>query len=288
MSSKLSPPIIFNRKLLKTRLRKAAFKTAPDFIVKRAADDLLDRLLTIKRPFSRSLDISFFNNQFSDAIIYSGRTKPLKAGLISGDVIVDDEFLPFKEESFDLVVCGMNLQWVNDLPGTLKQIRRILAPDGLFIACLPGGLTFNEMRNVFIHAELEKTGGSSPRVHPFIDVRDMGALLQRGGFTLPVADVDSFTIRYDNLYSMINEIRQMTFSSVLHSVSNKNLTRDIIMHAQKLYSDNFSDDDGRLRLSFEIIWLSGWAAHDSQQEPAKPGSATHSLENAINITKIIE
>jgi SAM-dependent methyltransferase len=281
MTNQPSPPHIFDRALLRRRLRRAIARGAPDFLVARAADDLLDRLLTVKREFPRSLDLGAPAEHFAQAIVASGRAAPLRASRDGGDVIADEEALPFAPASFDLVVCGMALQWVNDLPGVLAQVRRILAPDGLFLACLPGGASLVELRVALAQAEEEITGGASPRVSPFVDVRDMGGLLQRAGFALPVSDVDSFTLRYDSALGLMADLRAMGAANVLAKRASKPLRRDVLARAAQIYAERFSDPDGRVRASFEIVWISGWAPHESQQKPAKPGSATMRLEEAM-------
>lgn len=281
MEKQASPPRIFDRRLLRARQRRALAKGAPDFLLTRAADDLLDRLLTVKRDFARSLDLGAPAAHFAQAIVASGRAAPLRAGGLSGDVVADEEALPFAPAAFDLVVSGMALQWVNDLPGVFAQVRRILAPDGLFLACLPGGASLVELRVALAQAEEEITGGASPRVSPFVDVRDMGGLLQRAGFALPVADVDSFTVRYDSALALMADLRAMGAGNVLVRRANRPLRRDVLARAAQIYAEQFSDPDGRVRASFEIVWISGWAPHESQQKPAKPGSATMRLEDAI-------
>ncbi len=247
----------------------------------RAADDLLDRLLTVKREFPRALDLGSPGAHFSQAVIATGRARPLRASGHGGDVIIDEEAPPFAPGSFDLIVSGMALQWVNDLPGVLAQARRILAPDGLFLACLVGGASLVELRSALAQAEVEIAGGASPRVSPFVDVRDMGALLQRAGFALPVADVDSVTLRYDSMFALMDELRAMGAANVLAKRARKPLRRDIIARAAQIYAERFSDADGRVRATFDIVWASGWAPHESQQKPAQRGSATMSLEDAM-------
>ncbi len=281
MEKQSSPPRIFDRDLLHSRLRRALAKGAPDFLLTRAADDLLDRLLTVKRDFPRSLDLGAATEHFSRAVVASGRPAPLRASRIGGAVIADEEALPFAPASFDLVVSGMALQWVNDLPGVFAQVRRILAPDGLFLACLPGGATLVELRVALAQAEEEITGGASPRVSPFVDIRDMGGLLQRAGFALPVCDVDIFSLRYDSVLGLMADLRAMGAANVLVKRSNRPLRRDVITRAAQIYAEQFADPDGRVRASFEIVWISGWAPHESQQKPAKPGSATMRLEEAM-------
>jgi SAM-dependent methyltransferase len=285
MTDRPAPPLIFDRDLLHRRLRRAIARGAPDFLLTRAADDLLDRLLTVKREFPRSLDLGAPGEHFSQAIVASGRAAPLRASRFGGAVIVDEEALPFAPASFDLVVSGMSLQWVNDLPGVFAQVRRILAPDGLFLACLPGGASLVELRVALAQAEEEITGGASPRVSPFVDVRDMGGLLQRAGFALPVADIDSFALRYDSVLGLMRDLRAMGAANVLVKRATRPLRRDVLERAAKIYAERFSDPDGRVRASFEIVWISGWAPHESQQKPAKPGSATMRLEEAMKATR---
>jgi SAM-dependent methyltransferase len=285
MEKQAAPPKIFDRDLLHKRLRRALAKGAPDFLLSRAADDLLDRLLTVKRTFPRSLDLGAPTTHFSEAVVASGRAAPLRASRSRGAAIVDEEALPFAPASFDLVVSGMALQWVNDLPGVFAQVRRILAPDGLFLACLPGGASLVELRVALAQAEEEITGGASPRVSPFVDVRDMGGLLQRAGLALPVADVDSFTLRYDSVLGLMADLRAMGAANVLAQRAARPLRRDVLARAAQIYADRFSDPDGRVRASFEIVWISGWAPHESQQKPTKPGSATMRLEDAMKAAR---
>lgn len=281
MSETVGPPKIFDRALLRRRLRRAVSKGAPDFLAARAADDLLDRLLTVKREFPRALDLGSPSPHFSQAVVASGRTRPLRASAYGGDAVVDEEIPPFAPGSFDLIVSGMALQWANDLPGVLAQARRMLAPDGLFLACLAGGASLVELRAALTQAEGEITGGASPRVSPFVDVRDMGALLQRAGFALPVADVDSFTLRYDSMFALMDDLRAMGAANILVKRARKPLRRDVVARAAQIYAERFSDADGRVRATFEIVWASGWSPHESQQKPAKRGSATMSLEDAM-------
>ena len=180
-----------------------------------------------------------------------------------------------------MIVSGLALQWVNDLPGVFAQIRRCLAPDGLFLACLVGGASLAELRGALAQAEDELLGGASPRVSPFVDVRDLGGLLQRAGFALPVTDADAFTLRYDSMFALCDELRAMGAANALTARSRKPLGRQVFFRAAQIYAEKFSDPDGRVRASFEIVWLSGWAPHESQQKPAKPGSATMRLADAL-------
>ncbi|MBI1980797.1 MAG: methyltransferase domain-containing protein [Methylocystis sp.] len=281
MSETVGPPKIFDRALLRRRLARALTKGAPDFLMARAADDLLDRLLTVKREFPHSLDLGSPSAHFSQAVVSSGRAPPLRASGCGGAVIVDEETPPFAPNAFDLIVSGMALQWANDLPGVLAQARRILAPDGLFLACLVGGASLVELRAALAQAEDEIAGGASPRVSPLVDMRDMGGLLQRAGFALPVADVDSFTLRYDSMFALMEDLRAMGAANALVKRARKPLRRDVVARAAQIYAARFSDADGRVRATFEIVWASGWAPHESQQKPAQRGSAMMSLEDAM-------
>jgi SAM-dependent methyltransferase len=291
--SSSAPPRVFDRKLLRQRLARALVEDAPDFLMARAADDLIDRLASIKRDFPRSLDLGTPTTHFAQAVAATDRPSPLRAvpapGMLAENVdagvVADEELLPFAPQSFDLIVSGFSLQWVNDLPGTFAQIRRALAPDGLFLACMPGGASLVELRSAFAQAEEEICGGASPRVSPFVDVRDLGGLLQRAGFALPVTDVDRFTLRYDSMYALCADLRAMGAANALAQRSRRPLRRSVLMRAGDIYAARFSDADGRVRASFELLWLSGWAPHESQQKPSKPGSAQVRLADALKATR---
>jgi len=284
MERSLSAPAIFDRGLLRRRLARAAARGAPDFLLARAADDLADRLAGIRRPFLRSLDLCTPAAHFADIVAASGRPAPLRAGRFFGpgvDLVAEEEALPFATGAFDLIVSGFALQWVDDLPGALAQARRMLAPDGLFLACFPGGASLMELRAAFAQAEDEICGGASPRVSPFVDLRDLGGLLQRAGFALPVTDVDSFTLRYDSMLSLCAELRAMGAANVLTERARRPLRRAVLMRAAEIYGERFSDADGRVRATMELVWLSGWAPHESQQKPLAPGSAQMRLADAL-------
>jgi SAM-dependent methyltransferase len=201
-------------------------------------------------------------------------------------VAADEEALPFCDSTFDLVVSGLSLQAVNDLPGVLAQIRRALKPDGLFVAALLGGDTLAELRQSFAMAESELDGGASPRVAPFADLRDLGGLLQRAGFALPVTDVDRITARYATPLALLHDLRRMGAANPLVERRRVPLRRKTLMRAMEVYAARFADPDGRVRASFDIIWLSGWSPHESQQKPLRPGSAKQSLAAALGTTEI--
>ncbi len=289
--STAAPPLIFDRALLRARLVRAARRGGADFLLARVADDLMDRLGSIKRDFPRVLDLGtpsplLARGLASRAPARFTRASPVAeaASVASWESLVaDHENLPFAPESFDLVASALSLQFVNDLPGALVQIRRALAPDGLFLACLAGGQTLHELRTVFATAEEEITGGASPRVAPFADVRDMGGLLQRAGFALPVTDVDTVTVRYADLFGLARDLRAMGATNVLAQRSRRPLRRAVLLRAAEIYAERFADPDGRVRATFEFIWLSGWAPHESQQKPLKPGSARTRLADALGV-----
>jgi SAM-dependent methyltransferase len=207
---------------------------------------------------------------------------------IGADLVIaaDEEALPFRDGSLDLVVSALALHTVNDLPGTLIQIRRALKPDGLFLAALLGGDTLTELRQAFAEAEAEIEGGMSPRIAPFPDLRDLGALLQRAGFALPVTDVERLTARYASVFPLLLDLRRMGATNALTERRRVPLRRKTLMRMADIYRRLFADADGRLRATFEIIWLSGWAPDESQQKPLPPGSAKTRLADALGTREI--
>jgi SAM-dependent methyltransferase len=201
-------------------------------------------------------------------------------------VIADDEALPFRDATIDLIVSALALQFVNDLPGVLLQIRRSLKPDGLFVAALIGGDSLTELRQSFAAAESEIEGGVSPRVAPFIDLRDAGGLLQRAGFALPVADIDRVTVRYASAFDLMRDLRRMGATNVLVARRRTPLRRATLARMMEIYRERFADGDGRIRATFDIVWLSGWAPDPSQQQPLRPGSAKARLADALGAREI--
>jgi SAM-dependent methyltransferase len=197
----------------------------------------------------------------------------------------DSEVLPLQPESLDLAVSALAFQFVNDLPGVLAQIRRALRPDGLLLAALPGGDTLTELRQSFAAAEAECEGGVSPRVAPFADLRDIGHLLQRAGLALPVTDVDRIVVRYDNAFALMRDIRGMGATNILVERRRTPTRRTTMLRMAQIYAERFADPDGRIRATFDIVWLSAWAPHESQQKPLRPGSAKASLEAAVKSRK---
>jgi SAM-dependent methyltransferase len=280
--------LIFDRALQRRRLARALAAGPADFLLARATDEIVDRLAAVKRRFAAIADIGTPLPQLAAQLAIGegtvARLAPLAAVLGPPSLlrsIGDEELLPFKAQSFDLAVSALALQNVNDLPGALAQIRRILRPDGLFLGCLLGGRSFEELRGALGAAEAEVAGGTSPRVAPFADVRDMGGLLQRAGFALPVTDVEPLTVRYANLFALLADLRAMGATNALVERLRRPARRQLFLRAAEIYARDNSDADGRIRATFELIFLSGWAPHESQQQPLRPGSAQMRLAEAL-------
>jgi SAM-dependent methyltransferase len=287
-------PLIFDRMLIRKRGRRAASIGPATFLLDRVAEDLTDRLATVLRRFDRALDLGTPGEAIRTALASSGSVGTIvRAAVPPNDdvplppfVIADEEALPFRDATFDVVVSALALQFVNDLPGTLLQVRRALKPDGLFLAAFAGGETLTELRQSFAVAESEIEGGVSPRVAPFADLRELGGLLQRAGFALPVADADRVTVRYDSVFALIGDLRRMGATNSLVERRRAPLKRATLMRAAEVYAERFSDGDGRVRATFEILWLSGWAPHPGQQQPLRPGSAKARLADALGAREI--
>lgn len=280
------PPRLFDRALLAARRRRARARPrdGADFLLARVVEDLDDRLATVLRRFARAVDLGPFAGPGAAALARSGKVDTVLAAgpdAESVDLVVDEEALPFAPESLDLVVSLLALQFVDDLPGALVQIRRALAPDGLFLASLLGGQTLHELRDALMAAELEIHGGVSPRVVPFLDVRDLGGLLQRAGFALPVTDTDRVTVRYGSMFDLVADLRAMGATNPLRERSRRPASRALFLRAAEIYAERHADPDGRLRATFEIVSASGWAPHPDQQKPLAPGSAQVRLADAL-------
>jgi SAM-dependent methyltransferase len=289
----MSAPRVFDRSLLRRRRARARALGPATFLIDRVADDLADRLASVLRRFALAADLGTPTGAVRRAL--APRVDMLIA--VDADVLAlrgeaglkvaaDAEALPFADAALDLVVSALALQSVDDLPGALVQIRRALKPDGLFLAALLGGDTLTELRASFAAAEAEIEGGVSPRVAPFVDAREAGALLQRAGFALPVADVDRITVRYASPFGLMHDLRRMGATNALSDRRRRPLKRATLMRMAEIYAARFSDADGRIRASFEIVWLSGWAPDPSQQQPLKPGSAKARLADALGAEEI--
>jgi SAM-dependent methyltransferase len=280
----MSTPLVFDRPLVRRRLSRALAQGYAGFLLDRAVEDLEERLAAVLRPFPLALDVGTPTPAAAEALRRSGRAGTvvrLSSVPEPGGVLGDEERLPFGGEAFDLAVSLLALQGVNDLPGALIQIRRALKPDGLLMAALLGGGTLAELRQAFAQAEGELEGGASPRVAPFADLRDVGGLLQRAGFALPVTDSDIFRVRYASPFALMQDLRRMGLTNALNDRRKTPLRRATLLRAAEIYAERFADPDGRVRATFEIVWLSGWAPHESQQKPLRPGSAKMRLADAL-------
>ena len=285
--------IIFDPQLLIARKLRALTQgpAGADFLMQRMAEDLGERLSTVERRFERAAAIFSLTPDAARVVAASGKAATVLRVEADQRLLGDDEFegvlaepeiVPLEPESIDLAVSLLTMHEVNDLPGLLVQIRRVLKPDGLFLGAMAGGSTLQELRQSLLEAEAELTGGASPRVYPFADVRDAGGLLQRAGFSLPITDVETMTVRYNTMFDLMRDLRAMGATSALVERSRKPASRKLFLRAAEIYQDRFSDPDGRVRATFNIIWMSGWAPHESQQKPLKPGSAAVSLANVLD------
>jgi SAM-dependent methyltransferase len=285
----MSHPNVFDRRLLQARRRRARAQGPSTFLLDRVAEDMSDRLAAVLRTFGCAVDLGTPTDAVARALAQSGKVEHIvRAAPEVGEgapltILADEEALPFRDASLDLVVSGLALQFVNDLPGTLIQIRRALKPDGLLLAALVGGESLTELRQAFAAAEAEIEDGASPRVAPFADVREMGALLQRAGFALPVTDVDRVVVRYASPLALMHDLRRMGAANALSERRRRPLRRATLARMLEIYGERFTDADGRIRATFEIVWLSGWAPHESQQQPLKPGSARQRLADALGV-----
>jgi SAM-dependent methyltransferase len=285
-------PVIFDRTLLRARRARAMALGPATFLIDRVAEDLAARLAAVLRNFDVAADLGTPTGAVRQRL--AGRVGRIVAvdplvvhvAVERPTVAADEEALPFRDGSLDLVVSALALQFVNDLPGALIQIRRALKPDGLFLAAMIGGESLAELRGAFAEAETEVEGGVSPRVAPFADLRDLGALLQRAGFALPVTDVDRITVRYASPLALMHDLRRMGAGNALTERRRVPLRRATLRRLLEIYAKKFSDADGRIRATFEVVWLSGWAPHESQQQPLKPGSGRTRLAEALHTREI--
>jgi len=291
-----TPPHLFDRRLHRQRLdRSAAGFGAANFLKARAATDAVERLEAILRSFPLCVDLGARDGAFARALALSdARTRvgtlietDLSGAMLAGRsglrVQVDEEALPFAAESLDLVVSTLALHWANDVPGALIQIRQALKPDGLFLGAVLGGASLTELRQSLTAAEAELTDGAGPRVAPFADTFDAAGLLQRAGFALPVADVDRVTVRYEHPLKLIADLRAMGETNVLVDRARRPLSRAVLARACEIYAERFADPDGRVRATFDILTMTGWAPHPDQQKPLRPGSAKMRLADALGV-----
>lgn len=287
---------VFDRDLLRLRRERAAGNIHEfDFLLKDVAGRLAERLDLIRRAFPLVLDLGAHHGVLADILkrregtekVFSSDLSFSMAEKISAAAVVaDEEFLPFARGSLDAVISNLSLQWVNDLPGTLLQVKNALKADGLFMAALPGGETLKELRQCLMEAEVAVTGGASPRVSPFIDMRDMGGLMQRAGFALPVIDSDRIVVDYTHPLILMRDLRGMGASNGTYNRLMIPTRRQVLLEAARLYQEKFGDASGRVPATFEIIYAIGWAPHAGQQKPLKPGSASARLADALKSEEI--
>ena len=286
---------VFDRRIVRLHRERAAAALAEhDFLLRECADRLSDRLLDVTRRFDRALVLGCHRGELAPLLqeraglaqIVQADLSPAMARAAQASngwpgIAADEEFLPFAEQSFDLVISNLSLHWVNDLPGALIQARRALRPDGLFLASLLGGETLHELRAALMEAELQTLGGASPRVSPFTDVRDAGGLLQRAGFALPVVDSDTITVSYESIFKLMGDLRGMGETNAVAEQRRGFTPRELVVRAGALYAEHHAGADERLRATFLILTLTGWAPHESQQQPLRPSSANHRLADAL-------
>ncbi|MCZ2328437.1 class I SAM-dependent methyltransferase [Bartonella sp. F02] len=291
----MSHPLIFDHTLIE-QFRKRAFKKATtgcDFLLSYVADDLYKRICTVNRQFTLALDLHGHTGLAAQALKKSGKihsieyveTDPLYQNRGQKFHLRHREFLNLPQCYCDLIVSLLSLQLTNDTPGVLSQIKHILKPDGLLLAAMAGAGTLQELRECLMQAEIEIYGGASPRIYPFADIRDAGAILQRVGFALPVIDVEDITIRYNTMFDLMHDLKAMGMQNALVNRSKRPISKRFFLRAAEIYAKRYSDPDGRIRASFSFIWLSGWAPHKDQQKPMQPGSAQISLVDALEKQK---
>jgi SAM-dependent methyltransferase len=265
--------------------------TKAAFLLDIAAEELGERLAVVERTFEQAVELHGATGAAARAAKATGKIDHLtRVESEEGYVTADDTFveapledIPLEPQSANLILAPLSLHLTNDTPGVFIQIRRALKPDGLFLAAIPGSGTLQELREVLLAAEIEMTGGASPRVIPFADVRDVGGLMQRAGFALPVIDAETYTVRYDSIFPLMRDLRAMGMSNPLAERSRKPLTRAFFLRAAEIYAERYSDPDGRIRATFSMIYVSGWAPHESQQKPLRPGSAKVRLADALKV-----
>ena len=267
---------IFDHDILNLKHRRIAsdFENH-DFLFKIGFKQLQERLNFIKRDFQKILQIGSRGLHFQNADMLDSHD------FFNATIIAHKEFLPFEENSYDLVISNLDLHNTNDLPGLLTQIQRILKPNGLFIASIFGGETLYELRSVFQSVELEQSGGITPRIFPFADMQQMGALMQRANFNLPVVDNEKIKVSYSHIFKLFQDLRGMGENNIIIERKKNFTSRSFFTEVQQVYQNRFSFDD-KLDATFEMIFILGWKPHESQQKPLRPGSAKHRLADALN------
>ncbi|PCI52031.1 MAG: SAM-dependent methyltransferase [Alphaproteobacteria bacterium] len=280
-----NPAFIFDRRTLRRNRDRAAKNfTAHDFLVREVADRLYDKYCDIKRDFTHILDLGCHDGALSKLL--SDKTvinQDLSRDFLTTGLCIqaDEELLPYQSGSLDLVLSNLSLHWVNDLPGCLTQIMQALKPDGLFLCAVLGGETLTELRTSLLEAEINIRGGASPRISPFVDIKNAGSLLQRAGFALPVIDTDRITVTYENVFKLMQELKGMGEANILTKRFRGLTSPRIMRECAKIYHEKFTDHRGRITVSFDIIYMMGWSPHKSQQQPLKPGQGKVSFTDVF-------
>lgn len=263
--------------------------TDAGFLMTQMAAELQDRLDVVDKRFDRAAALHCLTDAAAAVIRNHRRSGDVirieQHQMLLGDgkgIVSELEQVPLATESVDLIVSLLTLHEANDTPGLLTQIRRSLKPDGLFLGAMIGGNSLFELRESLLAAEAELVGGAHPRIIPFADVRDIGGLLQRAGFALPVTDCDKFTIRYGSMFDLMHDLRAMGAGNFLQKRSRRTERRELFLRAAQIYAERYGDPDGRIRATIAIVWMSGWAPHHSQPQPLKPGSADVSLTEVLS------
>jgi SAM-dependent methyltransferase len=287
---------VFDRRLVRLRRERAAANwAAHDFLFREVAERLAERLDDVRRRFPLALELDRRGDALTAAIqaragietiVHAGLSPAAVRDAGGPAVAADEEALPFRDDAFDLVVSSLALHWVNDLPGALAQVRRALKPDGLFLAALFGGGTLAELRDALMDAEMTEEGGASPRVSPFADVRDMGALLQRAGFALPVVDVDTIAVTFPDALALMKDLRGMGETNAVKARRSGFLRRATLGRAVEAYRDRHGDADGRIPATFRVLFVTAWAPATSQPKPLRPGSASARLADALGTREV--
>lgn len=281
--------MLFDPALIAANRRRAVKAGDPQaaFLLDIAAQEIAERLAVVERRFEKGAELFGVTGSASRACLATGKVGGMarieleNTGAHETATLAPLEHLPLDAGSLNLIVSPLNLHVTNDTPGVLVQVARALVPDGLFLAAIPGSGTLQELREVLLAAEDELSGGASPRVIPFADVRDIGALLQRAGFALPVVDMENYVVRYDTMFGLMKDLRAMGMANPLMGRSRKPATRALFLRAAELYAERYGDPDGRIRATFSIVYVSAWSPHESQQKPLKPGSARMRLADAL-------
>lgn len=291
-----APVIVFDRRTVRRRRARAAMGLAEfDFLLRAGAERLGDRLDVMAREFPLALELGARGGLLRDAVAGLGRIGTMVSGDASSDCIADlpaprlvfdEEWVPFAPACFDLAISNLALHWVNDLPGTLLQLRECLKPDGLLLLSMLGGRTLSELRECLVSAEAEVTGGVHPRVSPFVDVRSAGALLQRAGFALPVVDADVLTVTYADALALMRDLHGMGETNALAERSRHFTRRGVLLRAAQLYGERHALPEGRIPATFEIVTLTAWSPGPNQPRALRPGTAERRLADALNATEV--